>query len=95
VAGDNQRNGVRRHRLPDGTGMFGTGVQRLRDGAIGGRFTPAERADERINLCEKGGLPAGIDRYLEKLDPLAVEIADSGVDDRRYSDRRLRAYSAG
>src|SRR3546814_9534364 len=48
-----------------------------------------------IDLRDEGRLAAERDRCLEKLDPLAFEIADRGVGDCRDSSRRLRARRTG
>src|SRR3546814_13108698 len=71
--------------------MFGACTQRARNRAIGRRLAPAELAHMGIDLRDEGRLAAERDRCLEKLDPLAFEIADRGVGDCRDSSRLLRA----
>src|SRR3546814_2534509 len=95
MAGDDQRDGIPRHRLPDIARKLRADAQRLGDRAIGGRLAPAELAHAIINPREKWGLLAEIDWHPTEVDALARKIANDGVDDRRHLRRRFAAHGAG
>src|SRR3546814_20612556 len=95
MAGDDQRDGIPRHRLPDIARKLRADAQRLGDRAIDGRLAPAELAHAIINPREKWGLLAEIDWHPTEVDPLARPKANAGAHDRRPLPRRFPAPGAG
>src|SRR3546814_13632034 len=95
MAGDDQRDGIPRHRLPAIARKLRADAQRLGDRAIGGHLAPAELAHAIINPREKWGLLAEIDRPPTEVNALARTRATAGLAARRHLRRRFAAHGPG